>query len=64
LREQTVDPQARTTLSVAAVNGGTAQTASLLSYEAVRHWVRPTVRGGYLILAVILLVPKPRKFKK
>jgi hypothetical protein len=64
LLEQTVDPQARTTLSVASVNGGTAQTTSLRSYEVARHWVRPAVRGGYLVLAVILFVPKPKKFKK
>ena len=64
LLDQTADPHARTTLSVAAVNGGTAQTASLRSYEVARHWVRPAVLGGYLVLAVILFVPKPQKFKK
>ncbi len=64
LLDQTVDPQTRTTLSVAAVNGGTTQTASLRSYEVARHWVRPAVLGGYLVLAVILFVPKPQKFKK
>ena len=64
LLEQSVDPQARTTLSVAAVNGGNAQTASLRSYEVARHWVRPSLLGGYLVLAIILFVPKPKKFKK
>ena len=64
LIEQTADPLARTTLSVESVNGGTAKNASLRSYEVARQWVRPTVLGSYVILAVILFVPKPKKFKK
>ena len=64
LLEQTADPLARTTLSVESVNGGNASTTSLRSYEVARQWVRPTVLGGYLVLAVILFVPKPKKFKK